>query len=81
MGQVSVDCCDLTYPWKFLINKIKIEAISAINSIPKTCTVDIYLQTREYEIKDGNLDDAFDDFGDYEDFEEYDDYYWFNFSH
>ena len=36
---------------------------------------DIYLQTREYEIKDGNLDDAFDDFGDYEDFEEYDDYY------
>ena len=36
---------------------------------------DIYLQTREYEIRDGDLDDAFDDFEDYEDFEDYDDYY------
>ena len=36
---------------------------------------DIYLQTREYEIRDGDLDNAFDDFEDYEDFEDYDDYY------
>ena len=32
---------------------------------------DIYLQTREYEIKDGELDDAFGDFEDFEDFEDF----------
>ena len=35
---------------------------------------DIYLQTREYEIKDGELDDAFGDFEGFDDFEDFEDF-------